>query len=83
MDRASLKQKLVEAAAHVALMNKHIDRESELVEMLRKRRLDTGEARRYLKTLEERRAKSIADMRWLATLALRSMPSSAGEKTKL
>ena len=83
MGRASLKQKLVEAAAHVALINKHIDRQRELVEMLRKRRLDTGEARRDLRTLEERRAKSIAEMRRLATLALRSMPSIAGEETKL
>ena len=39
VDRATLKQKLLEAKAHGALMIEHIDRQRELVEMLRKRRL--------------------------------------------
>ena len=83
MDPATLKQKLLEAGAHVALINQQIDRQRELIEMLRKRRLDTGEARRYLTTLEERRTQSITEMRRLATLVLRNTPSSVGEETKL
>jgi hypothetical protein len=63
MDRATLKQKLLEAKANVALMNENIDRQREWVEMLRKPLLDTGEARRYLRTLEERRTESIAEVK--------------------
>jgi hypothetical protein len=83
MDRATLKQKLLEAKAYLALLNEHIDRQRDLVERLRKRRLDTREARKYLRALEKQRVESIAELRRLTTLALRSEPPSADEKGKL
>jgi len=75
LDHATLKQKLLEAKAQVALMNEHIGRLRELVEMLRKRNLDMTEARRNLRTLEARHSKFLAEVeRLTAELALRTVP---------
>jgi len=77
LDHATLKQKLLEAKAQVALMNEHIDRLRELVEMLRKRNLDMTEARRNLRTLEARHSKFLAEVeRLTAELALHTVPHS-------
>jgi hypothetical protein len=75
MDRATLKRNLLDAKARVALTNEHIDRQRELIEMLRKRRLDTTEARRNLSTLEARHAEFLAEVeRLTAELVLRTVP---------
>jgi len=70
MDHTTLKEKLLEAKAHVAFMNEQIDQQRQLVELLRKRSLDTRDARRYLRSLEGKRADILAEVKRLSAAPL-------------